>query len=70
MKLGQKVRLIKPWRTYSKGSILEQGFEVDLGMLVQMGFAEPYEAETPARPAKLARAAAKKIADGAKRLFG
>jgi hypothetical protein len=31
MKLGTKVKLLKPWRAYSAGTVLEQGFEVDLG---------------------------------------
>lgn len=69
MKLGTKVRLKQPWRAYSKGTILEQGFEVDLGALVAAGIAELAEAETPARPAKIAGKAAKKIVDGMKRLF-
>lgn len=69
MKLGTKVKLLQPWRTYSAGAVLEQGFEVDLGVLVQAGIAELAEAAAPARPAKIARQAAKKIADGMKRFL-
>lgn len=68
---GTKVRLVKPWRVYSAGAVLEQGFYADLEMLVQAGIAERIdEAAEPARPGKLAAKAAKKIADTTKNLFG
>lgn len=68
--LGTKVKLTKPWRTYSAGAVLEQGFAADLEHLVKMGLASRIdEAETPGRPAKLAAKAARKIAEGSKRLF-
>lgn len=68
--LGTKVRLTQPWRAYSAGDILEQGFEVDLEGLVRSGAAVKVdEAEAGGRPAKMARTAAKKIADGARGLF-
>lgn len=65
--LGKKIRLTSPWRTYSVGTELEQGFEADLESLVKAGLAE--EVETPERPGKLTRNAAAKIAAGAKQLF-
>lgn len=67
--LGTKVKLLKPWRVYSTGTILEQGFYADLEELVKSGYAACVEAETPARPAKLGARAAKKIADGVKKLI-
>ena len=48
--LGTKVRLIQPWRAYSVGAVLEQGFEVDLEELVRLGFAEPVQAKKKAPP--------------------
>lgn len=69
-KLGTKIRLVKSWRSYSVGAVLEQGFEVDLEGLVRAGIAVRVdEVETPGRPARLAGKAARKIADGAKRMF-
>jgi hypothetical protein len=69
-KMGTKVRLVKAWRVYSVGAVLEQGFAVDLETLVRGGIAVRVdEVETPGRPAKLAAKAAKKISEGAKRLF-
>jgi hypothetical protein len=62
--LGTKVRLVKPWRAYGAGFVMEQGFEVDLETLVRGGMAELVEPAAPARPAKLAARAVKKIADG------
>ena len=68
--LGTKVRLTRPWRTYSKGTVLEQGFAADLEALVKAGLAVlATEVENPGRPAKLSAKAAKKISEGTKRLF-
>ncbi len=64
--LGTKVRLLEPWRAYSAGTVLEQGYEADLESLVRQGIAE---VETPERPAKMTRKAADKIVAGAKQLF-
>lgn len=68
--LGTKIRLTAPWRAYSEGAVLEQGFAVDLETLVRAGIAVRVdEAESPARPAKLGAKAARKIAEASKRLF-
>lgn len=69
--LGTKVKLTQSWRAYSAGDVLEQGYYADLESLVMAGMAVKLEeAEEPGRPAKLAAKAAKKIAEGTKRLFG
>ena len=65
--LGTKVRLLQPWRAYSAGAILEQGYAADLETLVKAGIAEEVE---PDRPGKMTRKAAEKIAAGVKGLFG
>lgn len=67
---GTKVKLVRPWRTYSAGAVLEQGFMADLEQLVRLGLAVKLEeAETPGRPGRLSAKAARKISEGTKRLF-
>lgn len=73
-KKGTKVRLLKPWKVYSPGSILTQDVFVDLEALVRRGLAElvgpvQTEIEAPGRPAVMARKAADKVKGAAKRLF-
>lgn len=68
--LGTKVKLTQSWRAYSAGDVLEQGYYADMESLVKAGFAVKLEeVEDPGRPAKLVAKAAKKIADGVKRLL-
>lgn len=65
----KKVKFKLAWQTYSVGDeITPNGTLRD--WLVGNGYVDLVEAETPGRPAKLAHKAAKKIADGAKSLFG
>lgn len=60
---GTKVRLLKSWRVYSAGQILEQGFYADMEGLVKAGIAEKLGDEIePGRPGKFARKAADKLA--------
>lgn len=72
--LGTKIKLTAPWRAYSTGTVLEQGYEVDLHALVRGGIAvclgERAEAESPGRPAVLAKRAADKIGAVTRRLRG
>lgn len=68
-----KVRFKLAWQNYRVGDeITPNGVLRD--WLVGNGYAaivgSANEAETPSRPAKLAAKAAKKIAEGAKSLFG
>jgi hypothetical protein len=64
---GKPVRFISSWQTYRVGDEIDPpgGLRQDL---LAMGIVE--EIEAPSRPAKLARAAAAKIADGTRKLFG
>lgn len=65
-----KARFIRPWKTFCVGDTIEKGLFVDLRDLIRLGYAVAVdETETPARPAKLARKAAEKVAAGAKSLF-
>ena len=62
-KMGTKVRLVKAWRTYVVGAVLEQGVHVDLEQLVRGGIAVRVdEAEPGGRPAAFVRKAARKVA--------
>lgn len=67
----KQVRIIRAWKNYRVGETLVPNGTVR-DYLVNGGYAEivgPAEAEAPSRPARMARSAAKKVADGAKRLF-
>lgn len=65
----KKVRIIRAWKNYRVGDELTPNGTVR-DYLVNQGYAEIVEAETPSRPAKLAGKALKKVTDGAKRIFG
>jgi len=65
----KKVRFKLAWQAYRVGDeITPNGTLRD--WLVNNGYAEMIEAETPSRPVKFARKAAQKVAAGAKQLFG
>ena len=66
----QKVRFILAWQTYSVGEVIEPPATLRAWLLGN-GYVELVrdEAETPGRPAKLAAKAARKVAEGTKRLF-
>lgn len=66
---GKKVRFILAWQNYRVGDEIEPT-AMDRDWLRAKGYVVDVEAETPARPAKLSTRAAKKIAEGTKRLFG
>jgi len=67
---GKKVKFVAPWQTYRVGDVIEPT-AMDRDWLLANGYVKDVnEIETPGRPAKMARSAAKKIADGAKQLFG
>lgn len=64
-----EVRFIVAWQTYRVGDVIRPAATLRTWLL-NSGYVElAQEAETPPRPAKLARAAAAKIADGSKKLF-
>lgn len=64
----KQVRIIRAWKNYRVGETLTPNGTVR-DYLVNQGYAEIVEAETPARPAKLSTKALKKVTDGAKALF-
>lgn len=66
---GKKVKFILAWQTYRVGDVIEPT-AMDRDWLLRNGYVvDLSEAETPGRPAKLARKAADKLAAGAKQLF-
>lgn len=69
---GKKVRFILAWQTYSVGDVIEPPAMQRDWLLANGYVADVVESEAEAgggRPAKFARSAAKKIAEGAKNLF-
>lgn len=64
-----KVRFKIAWQAYRVGDVIQPPATLR-GWLVGNGFAELVEAESPIRPAKMARAAAAKVADASRKLFG
>lgn len=64
----KKVRFKLAWQNFRVGDTCTPNGTLR-DWLVGNGYAEIVEAETPARPAKLAAKAAKKIAEGARGLF-
>lgn len=68
----KQVRIVRAWKGYSVGALLTPNGTVR-DYLVTQGYGEIVGVadgiETPERPGKMARAAAKKVSDGAKRLF-
>lgn len=63
------VRIIVSWQTYSVGEVIRECPWELAQWLMQSGYAEKAEAETPSRPAKFAKQAADKLAQGARGLF-
>lgn len=66
---AKKVKFKLAWQTYMVGDEIEPNGTLR-DWLVGNGYADIIETESPSRPAKMAHKAAKKIADGAKSLFG
>lgn len=65
-----KVQFILAWQTYGVGDVIEPT-AMDRDWLLANGYVKDLdEAETPGRPAKLARKAAEKLAAAGKQLFG
>lgn len=63
------VRFKLAWQNYRVGDVITpNGTHRD--WLIAHGYVDPVEVETPGRPAKFTAKAAKKLADGAKQLFG
>lgn len=64
----KKVRIIRAWKQYRVGDTITPTGGVR-EYLVNTGYAELVEAETPARPAKFAGKAAEKLSKAAQGLF-
>jgi hypothetical protein len=63
---GKLVRFKLAWQTYRVGDEIDPPGNLREWLLTE-GYVE--EVETPSRPAKMARAAAAKVADATKKLF-
>lgn len=63
----KQVRIIRPWKHHSVGAVITPTGGVR-EYLVNAGYAEVVEAESPARPAKLSHKAAAKLGETASKL--